>query len=105
MGIIVIVGYKPRLGKEIELEDLMKTHHSILKAENLVTERDSIIARARDGTIIEIFEWVSSEAMQSAHENKKVLAMWERYENVCEYVPISEVPESSELFSGFEPLN
>ena len=105
MGIIVIVGYKPRLGKEIELEELMKTHHSILKAENLVTERDSIIARARDGTIIEIFEWISSEAMHSAHENKKVLAMWERYANVCEYVPISEVPESSELFSGFEPIN
>jgi hypothetical protein len=105
MGIIVIVGYKPRLGKEIELEELMKTHNSILKAENLVTERDSIIARARDGTIIEIFEWVSSEAMQSAHENKNVLAMWEQYEKVCEYVPISEVPESSELFSGFMPLN
>jgi hypothetical protein len=105
MGIIVIVGNKPRLGKEIELEELMKTHNSILKAENLVTERDSIIARARDGTIIEIFEWVSSEAMQSAHENKNVLAMWEQYEKVCEYVPISEVPESSELFSGFMPLN
>ena len=41
MSIIVIVGYKPKPEKEIELEELMKTHHSILKAENLVTERDS----------------------------------------------------------------
>ena len=105
MGVIVIVGYKPKPGKEADLEYLMKSHHSILKGENLVTERESIIARAKDGTIIEIFEWVSSEAMQSAHENKKVLAMWQQYEDVCEYVPIAKVPESSELFSGFMPLN
>lgn len=105
MSVIVIVGYKPKPGKEADLEQLMKSHHSILKAENLVTERDSIIARAKDGTIIEIFEWVSSEAMQSAHENKKVLAMWQQYEAVCKYVPIAKVPESSELFSGFIPLN
>ena len=105
MGIIVIVGYKPKSGKKTELQGLMKTHHSILKGENLVTERNPIIAQARDGTIIEIFEWVSSQAMQSAHENKKVLTMWDQYEKVCEYVPISEVPESSELFSGFKPLN
>lgn len=105
MGIIVIVGYKPKPGRERDLEGLMKTHYSILKGENLVTERDSVIARAKDGTIIEIFEWVSSEAMQSAHENENVLAMWKQYENVCEYVPISKIPESSELFSGFTPLN
>lgn len=83
----------------------MKTHHSILKAENLVTERESIVARAKDGTIVEVFEWISPEAIQSAHKNKRVLEMWQEYETVCEYVPISTVPEARELFSGFAPLN
>jgi intein/homing endonuclease len=105
MSIIVIVGYKPKPGREIELEELMKTHHSILKQENLVSERDPIVAQAKDGTIVEVFEWVSSEAMRSAHENKNVLAMWQKYDAVCEYVPISTVPEARELFSGFTPLN
>ena len=105
MGIIVIVGYRPLSGKEDELEELMKTHHSILFAEGFVTARKSIIGKSKDGTIIEVFEWVSKELMQSAHENKNVLTMWNEYEKVCEYTPISSVPEAGELFSGFVPLN
>ena len=83
----------------------MDTHHAILLAEGLVTERKSIIGKSKDGTIVEVFEWVSEELMQQAHTNVNVLAMWKEYEAVCSYVPIAEVPESSELFSGFTPLN
>ena len=56
---IVIVGYKPKSGKEEALHQLMRSHISILKSQDLVTDRDSIIIEAKDGTIIEIFEWKS----------------------------------------------
>ena len=105
MGIIVIVGYKPFPGKEIQLAKLMATHHAILFTEGLVTERKSIVGKSQDGTIIEVFEWASEELMKKAHTNANVLAMWKEYEAICSYVPIAEVPESSELFSGFTPLN
>ena len=105
MGIIVIAGYKPKPGKGGALKELMKTHLPRLKAENLVTDRKSIMMEAADGTIIEVFEWLSAEAIQSAHTNPAVLEMWGEYAEVCDYVPVGSLPEADNLFSGFKPVN
>jgi hypothetical protein len=43
--------------------------------------------RSADGTIIEIFEWVSQEAIAGAHSNSAVLALWKRFEAVAELHP------------------
>lgn len=102
---IVIVGYKPLEWKEEKLRELMKTHWSILDGENLVSDRKSIIMQSKDGTIIEVFGWKSEEAMQSAHSNPIVQKMWKEYEKVCEYVPMSNLEESNDLFSQFIPIN
>ena len=95
MGRMVVVGYKPKQGKEIELEALMKTHLPTLQAEGLVSARESIIMRSEDGTIIEIFEWKSKEAIVSAHSNLKVQEMWQAYSTVCDYVPVSQIGNRS----------
>ena len=105
MGIVVIVGYKPKPGKEDELERLMETHLPILRKEGLATKRESIIVRADDGTIIEVFEWASEEAMNSAHSNTAVQEMWQAYADVCDYVPLAGLKEFASLFADFTPLN
>lgn len=104
MSCIVIVGYRPKPGCGDELGALMKTHVPRLRAEGLATERQSIVARAADGTFVEVFEWVSEEAMQSAHSNPNVQQMWAEYAQVCEYVPVGELPEAADLFSSFTPF-
>jgi len=96
MGRIVIVGYKPKPGKNEALKALMLTHVPRLKKEGLVTDRESII---------EVFEWISDEAIQNAHKNPAVLQMWGEYAEVCDYVPVGSLPEAGNLFSGFEPVN
>lgn len=105
MGRTVIVGYKPKPGKETALRELMKTHLPILMQEGLVRNKESYIMEAADGTIIEVFEWLSEEAIQNAHSNPAVLAMWGKYAEVCDYVPVGNVAEIDVLFSGFKPLN
>jgi len=105
MGRIVIVGYKPKPGKNEALKALMKTHLPRLKQEGLVTNRASIMMEAADGTIIEVFEWISKEAIENAHTNPAVLQMWGEYGEVCDYVPVGSLEEIGNLFSGFEPLN
>jgi hypothetical protein len=104
MGRIVIVGYRPKPGKARQLRDLMKDHLKILRSQKLVTDRDSILMEAKDGTVIEVFEWNSREAIESAHSNPMVLKMWEQYSKVCDYVPAGSVKEMSQLFSEFTPL-
>lgn len=101
MGRIVIVAYKPFPGKEEELDQLMKEHVNILRKEGLATDRESILMKSEDGTVIEVFEWVSKDAIDMAHTNTNVLKMWDDYSKVCEYIPISDIKESSELFSEF----
>jgi hypothetical protein len=105
MGQIVIVAYEPKPGKEEALKQLMKTHVPRLKQEGLVTDRESIIMEAADGTIIEVFEWLSTEAIANAHHNKAVQQMWGEYAEVCDYVPLNTLKEAGIMFAGFLPVN
>ncbi len=105
MGKIVIVAYKPLAGKQKALDRLMETHANILQSEGLVTARHPVIMRAADGTVIEVFEWKSQQAIEAAHSNAAVNEMWQKYAEVCEYIPIASVPESSNLFSEFTAVN
>lgn len=101
---IVIVGYKPKAGKAEALHQLMRKHLFVLKSQNLVTDRASIIMEAKDGTIIEVFEWKSQSAIDQAHTNPEVLKMWGKYAEVCDYIPVGQVEETAQLFSGFKPF-
>ncbi|HEX3384950.1 MAG TPA: hypothetical protein VHS53_07180 [Mucilaginibacter sp.] len=105
MGRTVIACYKPKPGKEAALKELMKTHLPRLKEQGLVRDKESFIMEAADGTIIEVFEWLSDEAIQKAHSNPEVQKMWGEYAEVCDYVPIGSLAEAGNLFSGFTALD
>ena len=105
MSIMVIACYRPKKGRDAELLTLMKTHLPRLRAEGLIEDGPSLCGKAKDGTIVEVFCWKSQEAIDAAHENENVLAMWDEYAAVCDYVAISDVAESKELFSPFTPLD
>jgi protein tyrosine phosphatase (PTP) superfamily phosphohydrolase (DUF442 family) len=100
----VIVGYRPKAGQHEALEALMRTHFARLYEQGLVTRRKPFVMRARDGTVVEVFEWKSQRAIDAAHGNAAVLAMWSEYASVCDYVPVGSLVEASELFSGFDSL-
>ena len=104
MGHIVIAAYRPKPDKEAALLSLTKTHVARLRALGLATDRKAIAMQASDGTVVEVFEWVSEEAVQRAHAHSEVLAMWEEYEACCTYVPVADVAGAADLFSGFRPL-
>jgi len=102
-GVIVI--YRPKNGKDAALLQLVKDHMSILRTQNLVTDRAPIIMKAADGSIIEVFEWKSAGAIKEAHQNKVVQELWERFSQVCDYESPVNVNEFQGLFSEFEVLN
>ena len=105
MGQIAVVAYRPRPGKEALLLELTKEHLPILRGQGLATERPACAMRAADGTIIEVFEWKSQEAIAAAHTNPVVSKLWERYWQACECVPLANVKECSDMFAGFEPID
>ena len=103
-GVVVIVAYRPKLGKANRTVELVRSRVPTLRNEGLVTDRTPTIMRARDGTIIEVSEWKSQEAIDAAHKNPNVLAIWSKFFAVCHCVPLNTLPESAEMFAGFEPI-
>jgi quinol monooxygenase YgiN len=67
-GVIVIVAYQPKPGKEREVIELVRSRVPTLRNQGLVTDREPTIMRARDGTIIEVSEWKSQESIDAAHK-------------------------------------
>ena len=104
MGRFVIVAYRPRPGKEQQLLELTREHLPILRSQGLATDRPSYVMKSADGTIVEVFEWVSQEAIAGAHQNPVVIGLWQRFEAVCTYAIPSNIPEFQKMFSHFEPL-
>ena len=104
MGSISVACYKPRPGSEDALLALVREHQRPLRAEGLVTDRAPIVMRTTNGTIVEIFEWTSPEAIAGAHHNPVVLDLWKRFEAVCTYETPSNLAEFQNMFAHFEPL-
>ena len=103
-GVCVIVAYRPKPGKEQELLELVRNRVPTLRKEGLVTDRVPAIMRSRDGTIVEVSEWKSQEAIDAAHRNPNVLAMWDKFFAICECVPLNTLPEAADMFAGFAPI-
>ena len=103
-GVCVIVAYRPKPGKESELLKLVRNRVPTLRKEGLVSDRVPTIMRAKDGTIVEVSEWKSQAAIDAAHKNPNVLAMWNKFFAVCDCVPLKTLAEANEMFAGFEPI-
>ena len=95
-GVCVIVAYRPKPGKGDEVLPLVRSRVPNLRQEGLVTDRQPVIMRSRDGTIIEVSEWKSREAIDAAHKNPNVLAMWNKFFAVCDCVPLNTLAEAQE---------
>jgi quinol monooxygenase YgiN len=99
-----IAAYRPKKGKERRLREVLKDHVPILRKEGLVTNRPPYLMRAADGTFVEVFEWKSAAAIEAAHQNPAVQAMWARFEEACTYESLVNLSESKEMFAIFESV-
>ena len=100
-GVTVLAVYRPKPGKAAALDRLVSEHLPLLRAQGLVSDHPGTVLKAADGTVVEIFEWVSQAAIDQAHANKAVTALWERFGAACDYLPIADLPEAKQLFSPF----
>ncbi len=103
MGDIVIVAYRPKADQAQALLALAQEHVAHLRRLGLATNRTSSLLQARDGVIIEIFEWAAG-GIAAAHSHPEVQKIWHAFGKVCDYVPLSALPEGAELFAAFKPI-
>lgn len=104
MGKIVIATYKPKVGKEKILDRLVRDHVKVLRNQGLATLRPPMIMKSADGTVVEVFEWISKQAIEDAQINKDVQEYWAKYKEVCDIIPVSNLIEANTSFSEFNPF-
>jgi hypothetical protein len=82
-----------------QLLTAVRKHLQVLRGEDLVTDRPAYVMRAADGTIVEVFEWRSAEAIAKAHQTPPVQALWAEFGAACDYRPLSSLAECQQLFA------
>lgn len=105
MGHFVICAFRPHPGKEQELRALLRDHMPTLRSQGLITERPAYLMKAGDGTMVEVFEWKSQEAVDAAHLNPVVRALWTRFDDCCTCVTLRDLAETTSPYPHFEPVD
>lgn len=100
----MFAAYRPHAGKDAALLKAIRDHMPVLRKLELITDRAPIVVRAKDGSIIEVFEWVSDEAMRMAHEHPEVATVWEGIGAVADIQTLGGLPEAGDRFPHFEPV-
>jgi len=102
MSRYVIAAYTPKPGKERDLLAALAKHHGVLRAANLITAMPPVLMRAADGTLLEVFEWHSTDAIAQAHASAAVQELWNEFGAACEYTPLSHLAEAQHAFAEFD---
>jgi hypothetical protein len=101
---IVFAVYRPNEGKDAELRALIAQHVPALRNLGLITRRPPLLVKARDGTYVEIFEWISDDAARKAHEHPQIAEIWEQMGVVGTFGKLGQLPEANSEFPHFEPI-
>ncbi len=104
MGRFMIAGYKPKPGMASALQQVLRKHWPMLRDQALVTERPAQLMRAADGTIVEVFEWLSARSVERARQNAAVQALRAEFAAVCEPVALARLPEAAHATAEFDAL-
>ena len=99
---MVVVAYRPHPERIGDFLACLRDHVPILRSEGLATMQPPLVMRAASGAFVEIFEWQSDAAIERAHQNSAVAALWARFSACCDYVPLASLPEAQHPFSPFE---
>jgi hypothetical protein len=101
---IVFALYRPHAEKDAALQRLIARHIPVLRRLELITDRPSVLARAGDGTYVEVFEWVSETAARIAHDHPDIAEIWDGMEAIADFATLASLAEAQSPFTHFEPV-
>jgi len=105
MSKIAIIAYKPLPGFDSGFKEVLKEHTLALKEEGFITNKDVYQMQSLDGTVIEVFEWVSESSKKEAHEHPRIMEIWNRFYEYAEMVKLMDVMECHEPFASFMKID
>lgn len=108
-GRIVIAAYRAKPEKMNELLEVLKAKRKFMLEAGYYSPRAPItMASMKDpDLVIEVFEWTSLEAISSAHEDRRVLEIWGKMDEICYEIGsrLDTFPEAVQSFPNFKPVD
>jgi hypothetical protein len=101
---IAIIVYRPREGRTQELIDSLLENIPVMRKLDLVTYREQIIAKAKDGSILQIFEWVEEDSQDKAMAHPVVQDMWMKASKISDFQKPMLLAEFQETLSMFDTI-
>ena len=83
---------------------LMAAHVPLLREHGLITDRPVVQGTAKDGELVEIFEWESVEKSRGAPAIAEIGAHWKAMSEVMDFVPLAQIAEAQHPFAHFNPI-
>jgi hypothetical protein len=77
--------YRPRASGD-ELLQLLAEDLATLRRRGHVTERPAPVVRTETGELLVVLEWSTTHAVDDAHADPEVLAVWERKARLADYI-------------------
>jgi quinol monooxygenase YgiN len=107
LPVTVLVTYKPKPGKEQELEELVRRHGPMMRATGLLGPDGVRSWRATskrghgEGVyFVELMQWRDGEASGIAHQTPEVMSVWEPMEALLEELIIAPLEALGEALPG-----
>jgi hypothetical protein len=88
---LALAAYRPRDGKEDELLAFVADELAALRRRGHVSERRAPVVRTDAGEILVVLEWSSQHAVDDAHADAEIVALWRRKDQLAEYVAPGEL--------------
>lgn len=83
---IALAAYRAHAGAGDALVELLREDVATLRANGHVTGRPAPLVRTVDGDVLVVIEWSSERAVDDAHADPEVLAVWQRKAELADYV-------------------
>ena len=96
---LTLAAYRPYAGRDDELERLLREDVATLRRRGHVTSRPAPLIRTQAGELLVVLEWSSGHAVDDAHKDPEVLAVWQRKDELAEYIPPRELAGSEIPFA------
>jgi hypothetical protein len=98
---LAFAAYRPRPGKTDELLRLFGEELATLRRRGHVTQRSAPVVRTDDGGLLVVVEWSSPHAVDDAHSDPEVVALWEQKGQLADYLPLRALAGSQVPFASW----
>jgi hypothetical protein len=101
---IACAAYRPREASTLDLFEFFERELRLLRQRGHVTQRPAPVLETSAGELIVILEWSSAHAVDDAHADPEVVALWSEKADLAEYVAPADLAGADVPFASWNVI-